>query len=386
MSGNMRLAVFLITMTASAASAVPPVQLDSLGGDCAPITAAPQGTAITAAWGRSDSGATTLIARQGPAAWLSPITISSSALSWYYAMCSSPVGLYMVISNPTPNGWHLCFTKSTDGGVAWSSPVAMPLGVGNELLPKITYLDGAICLVWVNQNGTNYECAFTKSTDDGVNWSAPIRLSGFGAYVENVGITSIAPGTVCVVWTELTGGANKVCFRKSINVAGTWNTALRVSMLDNVDDTNPVIAAASGGKLVVAYQEFTGTVWEVMAQTSADGGAAWGPPVILSPVDQKDSRLPAIAADPMNKIGISWTDDSTSPSVIGWRASTDGGNSWQDTKLISAGYGSATFPQMLPATMGGWELFWVEQALSTWHPFYARVGADPAEVSPFEIY
>jgi hypothetical protein len=380
-----RLAALITALAASAHAA--PVQLDATATDCAPVAAAAQGATVAAAWGRTAAGDTALIARRGTSPWQSPVLVSSADEAWYYSMCAGPSAFYMVVSKPTVTGWHLYLSKSTDGGATWSAPATLPLGTGNEILPRIVHTNGVLCLAWVNQNGTNYECTFSRSTDDGVNWSVPLRLSAFSAYVESVGMTVAGTGTVCVAWTELTGGANEVFFRKSTNSGASWNTALRVTPLDGTDDTNPAIAAASGGRLLLAYQEFTGTAWEVAAQASADGGATWGSAVLLSAVDQKDSHLPAAVANGANEVAVSWADEATSPSRIGYRESLDGAVSWQTASVASAQLGPVRFPTMAPGSPGGWDLFWVEQSGANWYPYHARVGAGaPAGISLFEVY
>jgi hypothetical protein len=380
-----RLAALITALAASASAA--PVQLDATATDCAPVAAAAQGATVAASWGRTAAGDTTLITRRGSSPWQAPAVVSATDESWYYSMCAGPSAFYMVLSRPTVTGWHLFLSKSTDAGATWSPPATLPLGTGNEILPKVVHTNGTLCLVWVNQNGTSYECVFSRSTDDGVNWSVPLRLSAFGAYVESVGITAAAPGTVCATWTELTGGANEVFFRKSTNSGSSWNTALRVTALDGIDDSNPGIAAASGGRLVLAFQEFTGTAWEVMVQTSADGGATWGSATILSAFDQKDSHLPAAVANGADEVAVAWTDEGTSPSRVGWRESLDGAVSWQSASLTSAQLGPVRFPQIAPGSPGGWELFWAEQSGVNWYPYYTRVGAGAsAGISLFEIY
>ncbi|MEM7479902.1 MAG: sialidase family protein [Acidobacteriota bacterium] len=84
-----------------------------------------------------------------------------------------------------PNGTlHLYTRRSTDGGATWSPPVEISAGRGHHTFPALAAgpVPGDFRLAWQDDGaGTGFwNTRLARSTDGGLTWSAPVRLSDRG--------------------------------------------------------------------------------------------------------------------------------------------------------------------------------------------------------------
>jgi len=73
----------------------------------------------------------------------------------------------------------LVFSKSSDG-VSWTPPAVIPLGPGNHVLPGLAAdpsRPGRLALAYYTDSGRKLDVGLVSSTDGGVTWTRPVRLS-----------------------------------------------------------------------------------------------------------------------------------------------------------------------------------------------------------------
>jgi hypothetical protein len=182
------------------------------------------------------------------------------------------------------------FSKTTDGGKHWSTPVAIfspgqnNQTIGNQIVadPRTGTLYNF--LNWINHTGTNQggnpngahgsNVAVQKSTDKGAHWTQPLIISPLltvGVVDPNTGQTvrsgDIVPepaidpasGTLYVTWQDsrFTGGQfDQVALSRSTDGGAHWSTPIRVNTPTGRPAFNPAINVSSNGTVGVTYMDF----------------------------------------------------------------------------------------------------------------------------------
>ena len=133
---------------------------------------------------------------------------------------------------------HSYFTSSTDGGVTWSTPVAVGPQAGTMSLSE-WWIDGDIGIdaagnlyaTWDTQ-GTNPDGSandigwLSFSTDHGTNWSAPAQAPADQLNVPHImEVTGAGPGIAYVSWLSYSNPAGYALFLRAFSVARGWLSA-----------------------------------------------------------------------------------------------------------------------------------------------------------------
>lgn len=266
--------------------------------------------------------------------------------------------------NATRNGIFL--RRSLDGGKTWQQPTAV---IEHPTQPGIPFEDkpyivadnttgpyaGNLYVGWTQFTLTQSVILFSRSVDDGVTWSKPIRISTEAGLPRDdngavEGFTgAVGPdGTLYVVWADGThvvftysrdGGRTFAPSRGIIPIAPPY------FHITNVDRTDgfPVIAidphgANGAGLLYVNWSDYRNGDVDVFCSTSADRGRTWAPAVRVNS-DQihngTDQFFQWLAVDPVtgaaNIIFYDRRKDSENrEAVVVLARSTDHGHSYHN--------------------------------------------------------
>jgi hypothetical protein len=214
----------------------------------------------------------------------------------------------------SPNEFEdqIMVVRSTDGGVHWSNPV------------HVTDMeDGGIESI--------------KFTDYPANVDGRATQTGFQFRTGSWGNLNVDPitGKVYVVWTDNSDGAHDVAtpitdtnvfMSVSSNEGVTWSAPIRVTSGPN-DKWFPWIAARNG-EVAVAYQEEVGTgLYVTNLATSTNDGASWSYQTVSNAVSDANhsvwfqAHAPDCATcsrfigdyigasfDTLGRIHVTWTD------------------------------------------------------------------------------
>jgi hypothetical protein len=197
---------------------------------------------------------------------------------------------------------HIMFSRSTDGGVGWSTPITLGTGCLEAAIPAVGP-DGSVYVSWFDCNirGGDRELV-RKSTDGGVTFSS-----------------AVAAGSGLMRCPDPLPGAH---FRLSGEAAPTIAT-------------DPTGAA----RVYVAWSSCTPTSQaDVFLSRSTDGGATWSFPLRVNDdgtSNLRDQFFPAITVDDQGVVRAMWGDDRLDTANPGGRnydvfaaASTDHGASF----------------------------------------------------------
>jgi len=207
-------------------------------------------------------------------------------------------------------GERIMSTRSTDGGQTWSEPVLVSTGAffDNQASIPAVAPNGDLYVMWTNYNA-GLRFAWAKSTDGGQTFSAPQAaftiVSPPGILPNGLFRTPTFPmfdinsnGTLLVAWQDYRNGDTDVLFSKSSDGGANWTAPVRVNddpVGDGMDQFQPTIAAGPGGQVSIAWYDrrLTGNTWiDTAMALSIDEGDTWSRNLRLSPV----SWDPAVGA------------------------------------------------------------------------------------------
>jgi Neuraminidase (sialidase) len=211
----------------------------------------------------------------------------------------------------------ILFSRSTNNGMSWSAPQALNSNAdsdtGYDYLPAVmTDGNGVWVTVWFSAEdfdgaNTDYDIFFSRSTNDGANWS-DVQLLNSNATSDSgsdrrPALMTDGEGTWTAVWfsSEDLDGAktdNDIFFTRSTDNGSTWS---------DVQFLNSNAASATGSDDIRPMVLFDGletwvTVWEssedvggadtdddIFFSRSTDNGSSWGASQALNSNAAKDT-------------------------------------------------------------------------------------------------
>ncbi len=332
---------------------------------------------VLAAWRDFRTGVTPALRRigysystDGGTTWsvsqLIPVLDPAHPLSSDPVVCSDTSGNFYVctVSITTTGALDLLVFKSTDGGITFSNFYFIQGGGSNsedkewmvcDLTKGSSPYKNHLYISWT-RFGTPPGILLTKSTNNGVNWSAPVQVSSGGGVQGSD--PAIGPnGEVYVVWLGGTSTTDIVYFNKSTNGGTTFGAEAIIAQ-----GASPIIPITSSGVTFPSIDcDLSGglrngylyTVWcdsrngdpDVFLIRSTNGGTNWSTPVRVNDDAVGNGKLqcwPWISLNEQGNIAILYYDsrNSTSTNIIeAWLArSTDGGLTFINEKLSSVSF------------------------------------------------
>jgi len=232
---------------------------------------------------------------------------------WIDVDSSGTIHITYTRFTPTASG-ETVYAQSTDGGLTWMNFNTFEPGVSAfGAIPVIDQSnENNIYVFYVNRN--TLQIKFSKSTDGGLNWSAPANIASFARINQFV---------------ECNPGGTS-------NIRPVWNGNLRFLMFVTAE-TNP-----TNGEVYVAWHtaELPGgdSETDVVFFRSSDGGNTWtGPTSPHPPSIDIDQFHPWMDVTPSGEIKMIWYDrrnDSNNFLIDLYASSSqDGGLTWQQPNV-----------------------------------------------------
>jgi hypothetical protein len=307
----------------------------------------------------------------------------------YFPDLAAGGGVWIVVWASTafgPSAYGVAVSRSTDNGVTWSAPMPIESNSGSTI-PRVAFGQGAFIASWLTSAGTRV----SRSTNGGVTWSTPTIIVGspqFGCCGEPVLATDGGGGWV-VVWhqTPTFAADPDIMFSRSTDNGVTWSAAAPLhpdAATDNRSDGEPQVAADAGGKWVVISQANTGPpfgesdIWVSRGQGSVGNPPlAWSLPVVLHPSMATDGTFetdlePDLTTNGLGDWAAVWnhTFQLPGPNVgdvdILLSTSTNNGLTWSTPVPVKSTWSSDGFvpddsPRIATGATGVWVATWAAQ-------------------------
>jgi hypothetical protein len=256
------------------------------------------------AFDRSDNANAVAVSRSadGGKTWHTHFVIRTSAVQgaslfndkeWIGTDPSDPTGRTAYVTWTQFKGNHspIVISKTTNGGVTWTKP--------HRVSPTLINDQGSN--VWVGTSGTVYvtfeagttsgdAVAFAVSHDGGVTFTtkliAPIAdiadpLPGATFRDNSFPALALVGSTLHVVWSNWNGTDADVVYMRSVNGGKTWSGPVTIGGGAG-DQFFPWVAARGSRVYASWFNRASGNDYTIAGAASFDGGKSWTSPVTLS--------------------------------------------------------------------------------------------------------
>ena len=237
------------------------------GGAFAPRVALDSNEMVNLVWGDTLNGPAKVLFARSTDLGLSfgePLEVSSSSGSAFDPEIaidpSDAINVAWEDSGPGTN--VIMFSRSTNGGESFSEPKQVSVGSGDATEAAIaTDNSGRIHIVWVGNATGNSETYYSRSTDGGATFSAPLRVSNFPEGDVHKPTVVAFQNTVYIAFQngDLFGEENiknrQVFLTKSVNSGASFESTERVSNAVNSVGRahSPAMVVDSRGTLHIVW-------------------------------------------------------------------------------------------------------------------------------------
>jgi hypothetical protein len=252
-------------------------------------------------------------------------------------------------------GNHIVFTKSTDHGATFAAPVQISGGTWADKPWMATSANGTDVYVAWTTRGDLYA---VNSHNAGATWSSPLRItSETGMYYFSNGGTVLPNGTAVIVGSEypesgnVTGqsGPIPIAVFRTTNGGTSWTRSVPDTLFTGATyPTSSVTTVASdaSGNLVLVYSGSlaVGANGHVYVRRSTDSGATWSARTELTTsAGGADATSVAAAGKAAGQFIVTWMDARGGGWNVWQRGSTDGGLTWSADAKVSDATTGATY-------------------------------------------
>jgi hypothetical protein len=258
------------------------------------------------------------------------------------------------------------YSKSTNGGTSFSTPVNISSTSSFTSAEPVVFVandqSSNVHVVWEEYNRSDdaegAEIMYSRSTNGGTSFSTPVNISNLtGASVSpSIFVGSATEGgNVHIAWTECADSNCEIYYAKSSNAGSSFGSSVNITNND-IDNDQAVIAADSGG-IHLAWQGNT----QAYYGRSTNGGTSFSAPQRLTSTTDQVEIEPAIIIDGGARLHIAWQNHAFSGGDVYSVRSTDGGATFgsvenrSGTSSTISGVPVLTTPQDNRVV-----LFWVE--------------------------
>lgn len=246
-------------------------------------------------------------------------------------------------------------------------------------------IDNVVHAVWSTLGDPSNETYYTRSTDHGETWSTPVEVQdGYYGYKPSIAVDPSDPMKVYIAYVGYQNQGETRSIRVSASTDGglTWGASVPIygSVLDC---NNPTIYVDDRGWVHAAFDNYTDSY--VRYNFSADGGVTWMDEPLVVTVGFSDDTFSAnLVADKNNNIHIftggggtagSWGDKGTYWTWLDMSYITPGlvpiPQEVPPVELAEAGTGMP-YPSMVFDSENVGHLFYDNVATNLWRSVYYR--------------
>jgi hypothetical protein len=252
----------------------------------------------------------------------------------------------------------LRFTRSTDGGAHWSAPVSITddsVFGSHNFHALHAAADGTLYAAWLDGRSGRSAVYITSSRDGGRTWAPNHRVAtGEACPCCRTAIATAPDGTVYLAWRMVfPGSVRDVVVARSEDHGATWSAPVRVHedrwVFDACPHAGPSLQVDAGGAVHIAWWTGKEGSAGVFYARSTDRGASFSPPAALGAARFSRPAHVQLALGPARTVIAAWDDGTVRVPRVVLRVSRDGGATFAPVQAASAPGRAATFPVLAVA-------------------------------------
>jgi hypothetical protein len=209
-------------------------------------------------------------------------------------------------------GRRVLFARSTDLGDSFSEPINLSPSSNDAFEPEIAVAaNGTINIAWEDAASGINSIMFARSTDEGSTFSAPLRVSKEGGAASEAHIAADSSGRLSVVWVQGTEEEKQAHYTRSTDGGLTFSDPVKLSNSEGASISKPLVTTFQD-TVYVAYQNEARRDMQVYLVRSLDAGASFSDPAQVSNADNNKGRAhsAAMVVDSKGLLHIVWIDAS----------------------------------------------------------------------------
>jgi hypothetical protein len=248
--------------------------------------------------------------------------------------------IYITYHNDATTKYQIKFTRSTDGGQTFTTPVTISTTSIHSQNPAIAAFTSGnqnyVFVTWSQLQSNIYQIYLTRSTDGGVTFEPPVNLSSSKAGATRSNVALDSAGNLYIAWHDDRFGPSEIMLRKSTDFGATFQSVMRVTS-NGIVSLFPYIAFDRSNNVLISWYQLTNKKYDVFFAKSTTGGDNFTNRNQLSETDC-NSRFPKIIVDQNNVYHYFWQDDYPYINQINriyYRKSVNEGASFTKTEIIT---------------------------------------------------
>lgn len=247
----------------------------------------------------------------------------------------------VVWGDTTGGGRRVVFVRSTDQGATFGDTVDVSRSSGEAFEPEIA-VDSAdnINIVWQDTREGENAIWFCRSTDGGQTFSEPVRVSTGTGRATEAHIAVDASNRIHVAWVDESNGDFQIFYSRSTDDGQSFSAPLDASDDAGEEFHKPYVAAFEES-VYIAWHQDSGRSRQVLLVNSSDAGVSFSDAEQVSQAEAGRGRAhsPAIAFDSEGRLHIVWIDTTVVGNDEGllYYSNTRNGTSFAPQRVLIAG-------------------------------------------------
>lgn len=258
---------------------------------------------------------------------------NNTASSYEPCIASYGTNLHILFSDERSGNFEIYYMRSTNNGTNWSNAVRVSDDDTYHSYSAYIYATNYIYAAWLDEYYGDLDIYYSRSSNNGYNWSTPVSLTNGNEAQKYPVITSSGSNVHIVYEDERVSLTNtEIYYRRSTNSGVNWNAEVRLTN-NSGQSWNPHLTCEGNMIYVVFDDDRTGNR-EIYFKRSTNNGLNWSSDAILT----NNFAVSGSAAIAVSGIyaHIVWSDDRDGNNEIYYKFSTNSGSTWgADTRLTN---------------------------------------------------